>query len=218
MLDKDIYVLGIGHNTLNIVELAIDCGYKIAGLIHYDSSRTGEIYNGFPIIGSFEEMLLPELVAGRRYALSMGDLSIRSYLFKEITKLKGELPSLIHPSSYVSRYAQIGKGVQIQPHCVIESETIIGDNTTVVVNTIVHHNVTISHDDFIAGNVVVGAYTHIGYFVQIGQGAVIVSGKVKNIGNNCILGAGSVLLENMEDNSVYVGNPARFLKRAASIM
>ena len=31
------------------------------------------------------------------------------------------------------------------------------------------------------------------------------------IGNNCILGANSVLSQSMPDNTVFIGNPAQFL-------
>lgn len=211
-MKKDIYILGVGHNTLNIIELALDCGYDVAGLIHYDDSRTGEIFCGYPIVGCFEEFLVPGFAGGRNFALSMGNVSIKGALYSELKGLGGVLPSLVHPSSYISRFAKIGEGVQIQPHCVVEGATEIGHNTTIVVNTVVHHNSVIGCNDLIAGNVVIGAYCSIGDYVEIGQGSVVVSGKVEKIGSRSVLGAGSVLLKSMEENSVYVGNPARFLR------
>ena len=41
--EKEIYALGIGHNTPVSIDLAESCGYKIAGLYHYNDTRTGEI-------------------------------------------------------------------------------------------------------------------------------------------------------------------------------
>ena len=40
---KNIYVLGIGHNTPVFVDLAEACGYTIAGLYHYNDDRTGQV-------------------------------------------------------------------------------------------------------------------------------------------------------------------------------
>ena len=55
---KDIYVLGIGHNTPVFIDLAEICGYTIAGLYHYNDDRTGQVDHGFEIVGSFEYLFL----------------------------------------------------------------------------------------------------------------------------------------------------------------
>lgn len=47
----------------------------------------------------------------------------------------------------------------------------------------------------------------IGNNVFLGYGCTILCGST--IGNNCIIGAGAVVTGNVEDNSVYAGNPAR---------
>lgn len=45
--NKEIYALGIGHNTPVFLDLAMACGYSIAGLYHYNSERTGELDHGY---------------------------------------------------------------------------------------------------------------------------------------------------------------------------
>lgn len=209
---KEIYIIGIGRNSVNLIELAIDCGYRIKGLIHYDNSKNGEIYFGYTIIGSFDEFLNKDFVNGKNFCLSMGNIEIKQDLYFKINSLGGHLPTLIHPSCFISKFCHIGKGVQVLPHSIIEADTTIGDDTVVTVNTVIAHNVIIGAHNLISGNVMVGAYCKIGDRNHIGQGSVIVSGKVRSIGNNCILGAGSVLLKDMPDNSIFVGNPARYLK------
>ena len=54
---KEIYALGVGHNTPVLLELAENCGYKIKGLYHYNDSRTGEFDHGLEILGSFDDMM-----------------------------------------------------------------------------------------------------------------------------------------------------------------
>ncbi|PWL55896.1 MAG: acyltransferase [Clostridium cadaveris] len=49
----------------------------------------------------------------------------------------------------------------------------------------------------------------IGNNVFIGMNTIILKGV--NIGNNVIIGAGSVVTHNLNDNSVYTGNPAKFV-------
>ncbi|NLQ22803.1 acyltransferase [Shewanella sp. S-1] len=51
---------------------------------------------------------------------------------------------------------------------------------------------------------------YIGDNVFIGYGSIILPGVI--IGNNVIVAAGSVVISNIPDNSVYGGNPAKFIK------
>ena len=47
--------------------------------------------------------------------------------------------------------------------------------------------------------------------VWIGDSAIICKGV--RIGKNSIIGAGSVVTKNVEPNSIYAGNPAKFVKK-----
>ena len=53
------------------------------------------------------------------------------------------------------------------------------------------------------------AKTTIGDYVFIGAGSIVLPGVT--IGNNVIVGAGSVVRDNIPDNSVVMGNPARIV-------
>lgn len=209
---SEIYILGIGRNSINILELAIDCGFTIGGLYHFDSSKTGEDYFGFQIKGSFDDILRTGNIKNKNFALSMGNVEIKASLYNEIKERGGVLPTLIHPSCFISRYAKIEEGVQLLPHCVVEGDSFIGYDTAITVNSVIAHSVHIGNHNLISGNVMIGAYCNIGNFTHIGQGSVVVSGKADKIGDHCILGAGSVLLTEMPDTTVFAGNPAKFLR------
>lgn len=43
------------------------------------------------------------------------------------------------------------------------------------------------------------------------MGATVMTG-VKKLGKDCLIGAGSVVIRDVEDNAVVVGNPAKVLK------
>lgn len=96
--------------------------------------------------------------------------------------------------------------------CIVEGDVEVGDDTSLTVNTVIAHSVKIGPHNLISGNVMIGAYASIGTYNHIGQGSVVVSGKVGHIGDNCILGAGAVLVSDMDSNCVFKGNPAKFLR------
>lgn len=212
---KDIYILGIGRNTVTVMDLAEDCGYRICGLLHYSHDRVGETYFGHRITGCFEDILQQPSLAGTSFALSMGDLSIRRRIYSRIAERGGDIPTLIHPTCVVSPRATIHQGVHVMPCSIVQGDSVVGENTVITVNSVVAHSATVGSHCLISGNVMIGAYTTIGDHTHIGQGATVVSGKVGRVGTHCILGAGSVLLTDMPDHSIYVGNPARFLKSNA---
>lgn len=83
-------------------------------------------------------------------------------------------------------------GVKINKHAIVAHNVIIGENT--IITTPV----------FICGSVTIGKNCHIA--------ASIVRNQV-SIGDNAILGLGSVVVKNVEAGNTVVGNPARhFIK------
>lgn len=92
----------------------------------------------------------------------------------------------------------------------------VGNNTVIAKGTIL-----LTHDFSIeCGLVAIGQTQedyemqflkeiHIGHDCFIGARSFILPGTV--IGDNCIIGAGSVVSGNIPDNSIYAGNPAKFV-------
>ncbi|WP_415285518.1 acyltransferase [Clostridium perfringens] len=94
------------------------------------------------------------------------------------------------------------EGVIIDPgHCWLIT---IGDNVTLAprVHILAHDAST---KKFIGYTRI--AKVNIGDNVFLGANTVVLPGV--NIGNNCIVGAGSVVTKNLDDNSIYAGNPAK---------
>lgn len=207
---RSIYALGIGHNTLECLDLAVDCGYHVEGLFHYDGSRTHEVVQGYTILGSFDDLFKSGLVKGNSFVLTMGDNQIRASLCEQITEQGGFLPTLIHPKANVSRFAVLSpKGVQVYPYVNIMSDTRIGDDTIILSHAIIAHTTKVGNHCLVSLRATIGAYTVVEDFVDMGMGALSISGKVETIGHHALIGASSLLTRAVEPYAIMVGSPAR---------
>lgn len=211
---NEIYALGVGHNTPVFIDLAEACGYIIKGLYHFNNERTGELDHGFEILGSFEDLLSKPTLKGMNFLLTMGDNKIRAELSNQIISLDGEVPSLIHPTAVISRFAKVSPiGVYISPFTYVQADSSIGDNTVLLSHVNISHTTKIGNSCFIAGGATIGAYTTVEDFVFVGQGALSISGKVRTIGEKAYVGARCLITRDVPKNVIYSGCPGKVIKK-----
>lgn len=208
---KEIYALGVGHATPVFIELAEACGYKVAGLYHYNDQRTGEIDHGFEILGSFSDLFHSD-VQNKHFVLTMGDMLIKQTVSTKLIEMGGVIPTLIHPSAIVSRFATISdNGVLIGSQCEIHSDSTIAEGCVLWPRVTIEHDCRINKYVFMGPNAYVGAYTELGERVFIGQCSVLISGKAKSIGANALVGAGALVTKPVSAGVIVAGHPARIV-------
>jgi serine O-acetyltransferase len=100
---------------------------------------------------------------------------------------------------YISPLAHIGPGLELRHATAI----VIGDGVTIGRRAAIYQNVTIGTR---GGN----EYPVLGDNVTVYAGACVL-GRVR-IGNNAVIGANAVVLDDVPDNGVAVGAPARVVR------
>lgn len=117
--------------------------------------------------------------------------------------------------------AKIGDEVNICSHCFIENDVVIGNRVTIKNGVQIWDGIVIEDDVFIGPNVTFtndryprsrnpdfkAVTTIIKKGASIGGGAVILPGIT--VGKNAMVGAGSVVTSDVQQNAIVVGNPAR---------
>ena len=137
--------------------------------------------------------------------LTLGDPVSKRKVFESIKDSGCRFGQIVAPSARVSKTAKVGSSLVVLEGAIVESLTELGD--CVVVDTYA----TVGHDS------VVGSYCHIGGESVLGEGVFIglcVSTKQCNkIGSYVTVGMGSVVLKDLPDEVVAVGNPCRILRK-----
>lgn len=209
---KKIVLIGAGGHCKVIIDIIkTKHEYDIIGIT--DTNIKQENILGVPILG--DDSILPELyLSGVKDAFicigALEDISFRNKFYNKLKKLGFQLPVLIHKNSIVSSYVKIGDGSCVMPGVVINPNVNIGYNCIINSSSIIEHDCYIGNNSHIASKSALGGGVSIGYNTFIGMGTSVIQGI--KIGNNVIVGAGAVVIDNISDNSIAVGVPARIIR------
>lgn len=207
---QDIIILGAGLYAVPMIELALACGYYPVAIYDPDTEKIGQRILDVPVLGTDEDLFNQDL-KGKKLAIAIGNNSVRLKLYTEILSKNGELPTLVHPTAYISDSASVGKGCYIQPHAIIWSMAGLGDSVIISPSTMISHHTIIGRGCMISTLSSVGSDISIGNSVFIGMGCTIMTG-IREIGDNVVVGAGSVVIRDVEAGATVAGVPARRIK------
>src|ERR1039457_5428579 len=120
----------------------------------------------------------------------------------------------------IGTFVEIQKGVKIGNRCKISSHTFICEGVTLEDDIFIGHNVTFTNDRYpraTNGNGWLQAdedwdciRTLIKRGAAIGSGTTLLCGII--IGENAMIGAGSVVTKDVAAGAVVAGNPARLIQ------
>jgi acetyltransferase-like isoleucine patch superfamily enzyme len=127
----------------------------------------------------------------------------------------------INDHSKIGTFVEIQKNAFIGKNCKISSHTFICEGVTIEDDVFIGHNVSFINDMFPKAVNVDGSIqtdddwelktTIVKKRASIGTSATILGGVT--IGENSLVGAGSVVTKDVPPNVIVIGNPARIIKK-----
>lgn len=206
-----IAIIGAGGQARVVYEiLSYDRNIEVFAFVDNVVRGSDEHIMGIPVMG--DHSVLPKLITNgvRGAIIAVGDNEIRAAHFEKLRGMGLEMVNAVHPTSSITPSVKLGSGVTIAMGAIISTGARIGNN--VIINT----GAIIDHEDEIEDHVHVGPGCSIAGRVTIKRSTLIGIGSVVRdyltIGKNTIIGAGSVVLEDIPDNVVAAGVPAKVIK------
>lgn len=219
MNSKKVLILGgLGNGSViaNAIKHANSLGFNewiCEGFLNDDTS-VGEMIDIFPVIDTIKNI---QVYINKGYyfintILRIDGQNERLDMFNSLNIPDERLATFVHPSAYIAPNVELGLGTVIMPLVAISSGTKLGKGCLVMVAATIGHDNIIGDFTHIAAQACVGAYLNVGTGTHIGLNATIRE-HVK-IGNYATIGMGAVLTKDVGEGEIWIGNPAKFLRKA----
>lgn len=174
-------------------------------IIFLDNSKMGKTILGFKVIDSSKNW--SNYNQKYDFFIAIGDNKNREKVHLDLKSKSASIATLIHPSAIISSDVKVAEGTLIAAGVVVNPSTKIGKGA--ILNTAC----TIDHDSKIGDFVHISPGAHLAGTVSVGNISWLgISSIVKNnvtICEDVIVGAGGVVVKNINESGTYVGVPVK---------
>lgn len=206
-MNKKVVIIGAGGHSKVIADIIEKSNDILVGFLDDNLEKGKNIIINYSVLGKIEDCLkIKEQDNEIEFIIGIGSNNIRK---KIANNYKLNYYTAIHPSAQIGLDVMIEEGTAVMANACINSGAKVGKHSIINTGAIIEHDniiqdyVHISPNSALAGTVKIGENTHVGIGAIVKNNVTICS--------NCIIGAGAVVVKNVEDQGTYIGVPAQKL-------
>lgn len=209
MVMKKLLIIGArgwGREVYDIAKACIEAGanFTVKGFLDDKADALACYENYPPILGPVETY---DIQKDDVFICALGDVNFKKQYAEIIINKGGEFISVIHPTAVIGTNVKIGVGCVVGAFANLSNDTVLGDYVTMSIRSGMGHDSNISDYSHIGGNCAISGFVTIGKSVTVHPGCVIVPHR--KIGDDAVIGTGSVVLGNVKAGVTVFGNPAK---------
>ena len=209
-MKKRIYIIGAGDFGREMESWLEDLPnfkneYEIKGYLDNDSKSLQNKPTDYEIVGTHEEM---EFKENDYVVIAISNSKVRKLIAESLIN-KVNFFTYIAPNVTIGKFTKIGSGSIICSNCFISTNTVIGDFVIANAGSNIGHDCIIESYCSLMANVDIGGSVILGEGVFIGTKATII--PKKRIFRGITIGAGTIVIRNLNKVGTYFGNPAKYI-------
>lgn len=206
---KCLAILGASGHGKVLADLAERLGFTVS--FYDDAYPSKTTLEHWSITGTFTDLLALDK---RDYAVAVaiGNNEIRKQKILALQHAGFNLPVLKHPSAIISQYANCAAGTVVFANAVINAFAHIGQGCIINTAAIVEHDCVIQDYCHISPNATLAGAVTVGECSWLGMGSQVK--QLIKIGNNALIGAGSIVVKDIPANVTAYGSPATVICRS----
>jgi len=200
-MKKLFIIFGAGGHAKSVADVILFNESEIDIIFINKNAHPNEILLGFPVVDDYN-------VTNEDVFVAIGDNKIRRNICEKYYK---NLISVISKRAYVGRDVSLGKGVFVAHNAHIGILSAINDFSVINTNASIDHECkvglasTIAPGAVLCGKVTIGDNSWIGANASVKENISIV--------DNVIIGMGSIVIKDIDEEGTYVGCPAKIIHK-----
>ena len=214
---KNIIIIGaggVGREVSLIIEKInkLKATWNLIGFIDDNINSWNKIINGYQIIGGMD--LLETLPLDTYVVIAIANYNLKKKIVNKINN-KFKFATIIDPKVYIHDYMTIGEGTIIYEGAIITANIQVGNHVIISPKCGIGHDSIINDYVSFLWNVNISGNDVIEEGVMMGSGSTIIQGK--KIGKGSIIGAGAVVIDDIDSFTTAVGVQAKVVKERYEI-
>lgn len=209
-----LVIIGAGGHGRVVADCAQQLGTYSKIIFLDDCYKDRKTTGNWQIVGSVNSFF--QYIENAHFIVAIGSNTSRMQIVEQLNSANAKIISLAHPSAAISPHTHIGIGVIICANATINIGTRIADGCIINTGATVDHDCQIDKFVHISPGVNIAGGVNIGKLSWLGIGSTVI--ECLTIANNTQIGAGGVITQSTQANSLYLGVPAKRIRALTNIL